>query len=112
MSETSQALEKRTGLSRDQLRKIRSTFGDDERVRSVVLFGSRAKGCAREGSDIDLAVFGDGITARDAGRWKSILEELLFPWSVDVVVATEETDRAVLDHIERVGIELLGAQAG
>ena len=42
-------------------------------VRRVVLFGSRARGTARERSDVDLAIEAPTATAR---QWLDLLEEL------------------------------------
>jgi uncharacterized protein len=96
-----------TGLSSEKLGAIHRTIGTDSRVREVVLFGSRAKGNWREGSDIDLAVSGEGIEPGDASLWAGTLEEALFPWSVDVVLLNDSTDTALKEHIDRVGVRLL-----
>ncbi len=59
------------GLTDEQVRVIRAWAGRTPQVREVRLFGSRAKGCARVDSDVDLA-----ITASDdnyftlASRWE------------------------------------------
>lgn len=96
-----------TGLTPRMIAKIRSVVARDSRVERIILFGSRAKGTFREGSDIDLAVHGRAISARDAAKWREELQEQLFPWSVDVVPITNQTDPAILDHIRRVGISLV-----
>ena len=101
-------LSRQTGLSPEKLRTIRHTIGADSRVRRLVLFGSRAKGNWREGSDIDLAVTGVGLEHADASRWADLLEEELFPWSVDVVLLNNSTDPALREHIERVGVPITG----
>lgn len=82
---------------------IGSIIAADARVRKVILFGSRARGSWREGSDIDLAVYGDDLGRSDAARWADELEEALFPWSVDVVVVDNEVEPDLRAHIERVG---------
>lgn len=99
-------LMERSGLTEKMAEEIRSVIAADERVDCVVLFGSRAKGSHREGSDIDLAVYGKEIDRRDASIWAERLEESLFPWGVDVVPIGEETDAALLEHIDRVGVTL------
>lgn len=94
------------GLTPAQAATIRSVIGADARTSRILLFGSRAKGTHREGSDIDLAVAGTGLNRDDAARWAEELEEALFPWSVDVVLLDDETAPALRAHIERVGQEL------
>jgi predicted nucleotidyltransferase len=46
----------RWGLSEEDISRIRSVFRRNSRIRQVILFGSRAKGTFRRGSDIDLAL--------------------------------------------------------
>lgn len=78
----------------------------DSRVAQILLFGSRAKGTWREGSDIDLAITGTGITRGDVYRWVDRLEDELFPWSVDCALVDENAGEAFLAPIRRVGIVL------
>lgn len=85
---------------------IARSSATDDRVRRIVLFGSRAKGLWREGSDIDLAVTGDELSQSDVWRWKDQLEERLFPWTVDLIVVDAHTNPDLLDHIRRVGIRV------
>ena len=108
----SEQLLERTGLTERMIEEIRSVIAEDERVDRVVLFGSRAKGSHREGSDIDLAVYGNGIGRRDASIWAERLEESLFPWSVDIVPIGDEIDTALLEDIDRVGFVLVDARPG
>jgi predicted nucleotidyltransferase len=98
---------KPTGLSPDMIAKIRTYFAGEARVTRIVLFGSRAKGTWRIGSDIDLCAYGSDIQISDAARWKDDLEESLFPWSVDMVAFSLINNPALREHIERVGVSLL-----
>lgn len=93
------------GLSGDKVHAIREILRDP-RVQRVVLFGSRAKGNYRAGSDIDLAVCGDRLSATDILRLRAELEEALFPWAVDLVHWTESLSPELAEHIRRVGITL------
>ena len=45
------------GLSDATIEKIRSVFARHPQVEKAVLYGSRAKGTFRNGSDIDLSLF-------------------------------------------------------
>ena len=94
---------RQAGLTPAMIDAVETIIAADARVRKVILFGSRAKGSWREGSDIDLAVYGDGLGRSDAARWTDDLEEALFPWSVDVVVVDHEVDPDLRAHIDRVG---------
>lgn len=66
---------------------VRPVLDDDERVRFAWLFGSRASGSTRPGSDVDLAV---SVTPRgtllDDARLHDRLADALAPVAVDLVV--------------------------
>ena len=55
-------------------RKLADGFG--ERLRFVGLQGSRARGEEREGSDIDLVVLLDGISADDLRRCRTVIQTM------------------------------------
>lgn len=102
-----------TGLSPEKIKTICDTITGDpavgNRVRRIVLFGSRAKGTWREGSDIDIAVVAPGVPQTAGWRWSDQLEERLFPWSVDCIVIDDHSSPELIDHIGRVGISLYDA---
>ena len=76
------------------------------KVTKVILFGSRAKGNFRDGSDIDLALFGDGIDSNDIAKIAISADELLFPYKIDLIIYDRITVPELKNHIIRVGIEL------
>ncbi len=71
-------------------------------VVEVWLFGSRALGRQREGSDLDLCLVGDALTHLDRVQLLHGIDELLLPWSVELVLR-HELNPALLDHLGRVG---------
>jgi|SRR6266850_3669630 len=72
-------------------------------VERAVLFGSRAKGIHKRGSDIDLALVGTGLTWRMLGGIEDALDDLLLPYKFSLVLYDDKTDPGVTAHIERVG---------
>lgn len=48
-----------TGLTPAEITQLAGVLRHHPEVRPAVLFGSRAKGCARPNSDIDLALYGN-----------------------------------------------------
>lgn len=92
------------GLTPAQLDEIRRVL-QAEMVTKAVVFGSRAKGTQKTGSDIDLAVVGDA--ARVADR---LNEETLLPYYFDVVDLNALTNANLMEHIDRVGVDLLGSR--
>jgi predicted nucleotidyltransferase len=74
-------------------------------IRSIVLFGSRARGDNHDASDIDLAVFPlPGLNSR--GLVSSEIDELATLLKIDVVFVEEQTDVVLLDRINREGVVL------
>ena len=74
-------------------------------IEEVIVFGSRAKGNYKKGSDIDLAIKGKNCTARlalDLGAF--INEELPIPYMVDVIDYNSLQHRELKEHIDRAGI--------
>ena len=78
---SSNAIDRDTGLPETIRERICARVYADPRVESIVLFGSRAKGTWREGSDIDVAVFGRDLNRSDVWTWKDELEADVFPWA-------------------------------
>ena len=73
------------GLSDEVIRDIRGVFERHGNIDEVILFGSRAKGNYSEGSDIDLAVKGNGLTFNQLMDINIQIEDLGLLYKVDVV---------------------------
>ena len=76
------------------------------RVERAVLFGSRAKETFTQGSDVDIALFGEALTAADQARLAAAMEELTVPHRVDLLLYGGIEDATLRAHIRRDGIEL------
>jgi predicted nucleotidyltransferase len=92
------------GLNQDIVQRIQYIFASTTKVDEVVLFGSRAKGNYKPGSDIDLAVKGNGLLFDDILSLNVKLDSLDLPYKIDVVNYQTIKDEAVREHINRVGI--------
>lgn len=69
----------------------------------MVLFGSRAKGSYKPGSDVDLALYGDNLSRDDLlalSYWLN--QETYLPYKIDLLLHCD-IDRTVQEHIDRVG---------
>ncbi len=91
------------GLSRDTVRKIAGVFVKYPNIAEAILYGSRAKGNYRPGSDIDLTLKGEGINLEQLNAISNELDDLLLPYTFDLSVFHHITNPDLLDHIERVG---------
>lgn len=67
------------GLSDSIQQAIHQLLANDPRILSAKLFGSRAKGNFRRGSDIDLALDSPGWQLSDLLAFQMKLDDLLLP---------------------------------
>jgi predicted nucleotidyltransferase len=74
-------------------------------VQQVWLYGSRAMGRHRPGSDIDLTLVAPGLRHEDRLRLMGALDDLLLPWSLDLSLHHELPD-SLREHVGRVGRRL------
>jgi predicted nucleotidyltransferase len=98
------------GLSADTVARITSVLVHFPDVEKAVLYGSRAQGNYRRGSDIDITLFGDGLTDNVMSRIYWALDDLLLPYKIDLSLFSGLKEPALLDHIRRVGIVLYTRQ--
>jgi predicted nucleotidyltransferase len=94
------------GLSADTVDRITSVLAAFPEVEKAVLYGSRAKRDYRKGSDIDLTLFGDGLTDTVMSRIYWALDDLSLPYKIDLSLFSRLKHPALIDHIGRVGIVL------
>lgn len=92
------------GLRENVLEDIINIFAKHSKVEKVLLYGSRAKGNYKRGSDIDLTLVGKNINMQDINRIYLELDELYLPYSFDLSVFEKIENKALIDHINRVGI--------
>jgi predicted nucleotidyltransferase len=92
------------GLSDATVERIRGVLAHFPEVEKAVLYGSRAKGTHRPGSDIDLTLCGTALRQPQLARIGEALEDLLLPYQIDLSVMESLTHPALLEHIHRVGI--------
>jgi len=92
------------GIPTEDLRAILKVFESEQQVQEVILFGSRAKGCFSEGSDIDLALKGNNLTLNNLLNLSTALDELFLPYKFDLVIFDRIQEPQLTDHLERVGI--------
>lgn len=91
------------GVLPEELQRLEKIFHDVRAVESVVLYGSRAKGTQRNGSDIDLVIKGADIASQQLLDicWK--IDDLLLPYKVDLSIYDHIDNKALIDHINRIG---------
>jgi len=91
------------GLLPEETRKLRDVFSAQPAVSEVILYGSRAKGNYRPGSDIDLTLKGKGLSMEQLMDISLKIDDLLLPYKVDLSIFEEIDNPDLMDHIHRVG---------
>ena len=92
------------GLSATTVAKIHGVLSRHAEVEEAILYGSRAKGNFKPGSDIDMTLTGSGLDERIRGRIDEELDDLLLPYEFDLSIFTSLTHPELIDHIRRVGV--------
>jgi predicted nucleotidyltransferase len=95
------------GLEEIYSSQILSLFKSLPKGSEVILFGSRAKGSYREGSDIDLCFKQSGLSTEDLFFYSEKYHFLDLPWKLDIVLYESIQEPALKNHIDRVGKLLL-----
>jgi predicted nucleotidyltransferase len=94
----------RFGLPEEVIHTICGILQRYPQVDQAILYGSRAKGVARAGSDVDLTLVGTTVTHQTLLRIASDLDDSFIPYRVDLSVLGDIVDPAVRDHIHRYGV--------
>ena len=92
------------GLPDTTVAKINAVFESFPEVNQAVLYGSRAKGNYKPGSDIDLTLHGTALTTSLCNEIVDKLDDLLLPYKIDLSVFTALKHPELEAHIERVGV--------
>ncbi|MDR0321192.1 MAG: nucleotidyltransferase domain-containing protein [Treponema sp.] len=92
------------GLSEKTFSTLNSIFQKYPGIKQVVIYGSRAKGNYRTGSDIDLTLKTDStFTRTDLLHIAGNFDDSDLPYFVDVSIYDKLSNIELKDHIDRVG---------
>ncbi len=92
------------GLKDTDIKLIRSVLKNYSCVEKAILYGSRAKGNYKNGSDIDLTLVGKDINLSTLLKIENELDDLLLPYKIDLSVYSKIENLDLINHIARVGI--------
>ena len=73
------------GLDESVINKIIEILKKYEEVESAKIFGSRARGNYRNGSDIDIALFGENLTHTINTQIFFEIDNLYLPYKIDLI---------------------------
>jgi predicted nucleotidyltransferase len=91
------------GLKTETIEAIREVLAKYPEVEKAILYGSRAKGNYRPGSDIDLTLIGEKLNLSTLQKIENELDDLLLPYKIDLSIYKQIQNKELLEHIERVG---------
>jgi predicted nucleotidyltransferase len=93
----------RFGLSERVVERVTDVFKRHSDIEKVIIYGSRAKGTFRTGSDIDLTLLGEPLAPSLLSVVASELDALNTPYLFDLSIFSELTSQDLIEHVERVG---------
>ena len=91
---------------------IIETLKKHPKVELASIFGSRAKGNFKNGSDVDIALKGTGLDfdiQSQISYWLN--EETNMPYKFDVLIYEYIREPKLQEHIDRVGVEIYNKKA-
>lgn len=91
------------GLKENSIERIKQIFAAHPEVRQAILYGSRAKGNYKPGSDIDITLYGEGINLDILNAISIEIDDLLLPYMIDLSIFSHIKNEELIDHIRRVG---------
>jgi len=93
------------GLSPSVISSLKSTILKNGKVEKIIIYGSRAKGTHRPGSDIDLTIVGPTLSTTDLLKIENEIDDLMIPYKVDLSLLHQIENPDLVDHITRVGVD-------
>lgn len=91
------------GLSARALKLLRDLFATQPEIHRVIVYGSRAKGNFRPGSDIDITLDAPDLSFHAYQRLCTAVDDLNLPWDIDLSLISHIDNPKLLEHIALVG---------
>lgn len=92
------------GLSPQQLQQTIEILATYENLEKAILFGSRAMGNYKKGSDVDIVITGKNADYSLAAKIKSHLEEDTYlPYFFDIISYNTIQSKELKQHIKSCG---------
>jgi predicted nucleotidyltransferase len=96
------------GLPTHTVASIKNVLGKYP-LDEVLIYGSRAMGTFKNGSDIDLVIKAPGLSTTDLFKIEAELDDLMLPYEIDLSLFHHIQNNDLKTHIERVGISFWSA---
>lgn len=93
------------GLEPPKIKQIKDVLSAHPKIQKVILYGSRAMGTQKNGSDIDLTLLAPDMDTGELLQIETELDELMLPYKIDLSLLHQIDNASLIDHIDRVGVE-------
>lgn len=90
------------GIYPKSYKEILAIIEDCSSIDEVIIYGSRAKGNFREGSDIDITLKGN-VNKDDLNKLWHKLDDSFIPYKFDISIYKDLKSESLIEHIQRVG---------
>ena len=94
------------GLPGAVIQSLQAVMRAHPEVDRGILYGSRAMGAHRPGSDIDLALVAPTADLTALMKIENEIDDLLLPYKVDLCLIAHIENAALREHIARVGVAI------
>lgn len=91
------------GLDDRDINKIQFVFRNYSNIEKAIIYGSRAMGNYRNGSDIDIALIAKEISLEELNKIENEIDDLLLPYFFDISDFAKISNSDLINHINRVG---------
>ena len=91
------------GLKEAVVESIQNVFVSFPQIEKAVLYGSRAKGNYKNGSDIDLTLFGNDLNLSVMNKIELKIDDLLLPYTFDISIFYQISNPDLIEHINQAG---------
>jgi uncharacterized protein len=95
---------RKDGLTNEVYNKMIKVFQTFPEVQKVILYGSRARGNYKAGSDIDLSLIGDQLETSHQLKIENALDDLLLPYKMDISLYENIDNENLRQNIDREGV--------
>ncbi len=92
------------GLKDNTIKQINLIFAKYTQIEQAVLYGSRAMGNFKNGSDIDITLKGKDLKLSVVNKLCNELDDLLLPYTFDISIYSQISNPDLIEHIKKNGI--------
>lgn len=100
------------GVKDETWESILNILKQYDQIEKAVLYGSRAKGTYKNGSDIDLSLKGKDLNTGTLLKIMDRIDDLYLPYEFDISIYDSIENVELKNHIDRVGIIIYNSVSG